>query len=378
MSYTWRVSVNFAAADIHPVTNSYLDELWSLPKPAEIDYKYKLVSLFSGGGGLDVGLALAGFEPKFSSDVEEQHCLTLSHNFQTDKAIPQDVALLTGEEIRNISGVDHFDLLCGGPPCQSFSILGRRGSFDDPRGKLVFEYVRLINELRPKAFLFENVPGLLTINGGENWKQLSNFFRDETGYSFSDTVLNAADFGVPQIRKRVIAVGFKDPEVHFSFPKGRFRDPEKRLSIFDENLPSWRPARAALVEMDGLPNNRQRIHGKRVRDRYAIVEPGKRDKVDHTDRVHPDRPSGTVLVGSQAGGGRPFIHPWEPRHLTIREAARLQSFPDWYEFQSTETWQFRQVGNAVPPLLARAIGEEISKVLDRESTLDQSDTTILT
>ncbi|MDV6373315.1 DNA cytosine methyltransferase [Deinococcus arenicola] len=365
------MSNNLAIAEVENVTNAYLEELWSLPKPNKISYKFKLASLFSGGGGLDVGLALAGFEPRFSSDVYEQHCQTLSHNFLRDVALVADVSNLTGDKIREVSGVEHFDLLCGGPPCQSFSILGRRGSFDDPRGKLVFEYVRLINELKPKSFLFENVPGLLTINGGKDWKELKAYFQGETGYSFSDSVLNAADFGIPQIRKRIIGVGLQNSKQQFAFPKPTFQDPNSKLGIFDDNLPEWRPSKMALVEMDDLPNHRRRIHGDRVSGRYALVEPGKRDKTDHTDRVHPDRPSGTVLVGSQAGGGRPFIHPWEPRHLTIREAARLQSFPDWYEFQSTETWQFRQVGNAVPPLLAKAIGDEIAKILSNQVSSDE-------
>ena len=101
------------------------------------------------------------------------------------------------------------------------------------------------------------------------------------------------------------------------------------------------PAHLALENTDGLPNHRIRPHGKRVKERYSKLAPGSRDKVDHTDRIDPDRPSGTVLVGSRAGGGRPFIHPHEPRHITVREGARLQSFPDWYIFAGPDTWQYR-------------------------------------
>ena len=328
-----------------------------------MNFEYKLASLFSGGGGLDVGLALAGFEPKFSSDVEESHCKTINYNFPNGETLTKDVSQLTGEEIRDISKVDNFDLLSGGPPCQSFSVLGRRGSFDDPRGKLVYEYVRLINELQPRAFLFENVPGLLTVNGGEDWSQLCDYIYSETGYSFEYNVLNSADYGIPQIRRRIILVGFKNENVEFDFPNPKFKDSTEQFGIFDSVLPNWLPSKYALAEMDGLANNRIREHSDRVKNRYMLIQPGKRDRIDHTDRVHPDKPSGTVLVGSQAGGGRPFIHPYEPRHLTIREAARLQSFPDWYEFQGTETWQFRQVGNAVPPLMAREVGRSISKSL---------------
>ena len=208
---------------IHPKTshpdNPYLSELNSLPRPEEIEYKYNLASLFSGGGGLDVGLALAGFQPRFSSDIEEPHCKTISYNFPQDVAISKDVSMISGDEIKQLSGVGEFDLLSGGSPCQSFSILGRRSSFEDPRGKLVFEYIRIINELQPKAFIFENVPGLLTVNNGEDWKQLYEYMCAETGYSVKYTVLNSADFGVPQIRKRVIAVGIRDKSKVYDFPK---------------------------------------------------------------------------------------------------------------------------------------------------------------
>lgn len=345
------------------MTNSYLHQLSSLPKPNELTYTHSLVSLFSGGGGLDLGLSFAGFEPVFSSDIETAHCETVKHNFPDAVVIPSDVCDLTGEKIRQLTQIAEFDLLCGGPPCQAFSILGQRNSFDDPRGKLVFEFARMVIELHPQAFIFENVPGLLNVNGGDDWRQLLEFFRDETQYKIFDSVLNAADFGIPQIRRRVFIVGFQNHDLNFKFPKETHRDYEEPVSFLNGNLSNWLPAKFALENVEHLPNQRIRPHGERVRNRYLTVPLGGRDKVDRTDRIHPERPSGTVLVGSKAGGGRPFIHPYEPRHLTVREAARLQSFPDWYEFQNSGTWQYRAVGNAVPPLLAKAIGEKIRSVL---------------
>jgi DNA (cytosine-5)-methyltransferase 1 len=211
---------------------------------------------------------------------------------------------------------------------------------------------------------------LLTLNRGKDWNDLIQYFRANTGYTLFISKLNAADFGAPQIRHRILIVGFRNKRTEFVFPEPTHYNP----SINNELLPlhnlspdllPWVPAKYALENLDGLPNHRIRPHGERVQNRYSKIPPGGRDRTDHTDRIHPDRPSGTVIVGSRAGGGRPHIHPYIPRHITVREAARLQSFPDWYVFQSTETWQYRAVGNAVPPLLAKAICSSISVALSK-------------
>jgi DNA (cytosine-5)-methyltransferase 1 len=156
-------------------------------------------------------------------------------------------------------------------------------------------------------------------------------------------------------------VGFRQP-TEFAFPDPEYCDPSS-LDLLNQHLPDWIPAKFALENVDGLYNHDIRIHGDRVRSRYEEIPQGGRDKIDHTDRIDPERPSGTVLVGSKAGGGRPHIHPYFPRHITVREAARLQSFPDWYRFLGTSTAQYRQVGNAVPPLLALAVGKSIRTAL---------------
>lgn len=344
------------------MSNEYLQFLESLPRLDKVEYKHQALSFFCGGGGLDLGIALAGFHVAFASDLEKTLCDTIEHNFNDCCVQAEDISNLTFESISKRASVKEVDLIIGGPPCQAFSILGQRKSFDDPRGQLVFEYIRIIKETKPKAFLFENVPGLMTLNGGKDWGQLLNSFADETGYKIFPTMLNSADFGIPQIRKRIFVVGFRDSSVEFQFPNQTHCDSSQK-SLLDSECHGWLPSKYALDHINGAPNHDKRIHGDRVRSRYEKVPPGQRDKVDHTDRIHPDRPSGTVLVGSRAGGGRPFIHPYEPRHITVREAARLQSFPDWYEFRSTGTWQYRAVGNAVPPVLAYHIGKAISEVL---------------
>lgn len=321
------------------------------------------ISLFSGGGGLDLGLSLAGFNFKYANDREKYYCDTIKHNFSDCITEVQDIQNLQGHKIKEIIKSKQVTLITGGPPCQAFSILGKRESFNDIRGQLVFEYIRLINEIRPDVFIFENVPGILTVNGGQDWKQLYYYFQVETGYDLYTDVLNAADFGVPQIRKRIFVIGFRQA-TQFIFPTPTYVN-STESSLLTQNLPEWIPAKFALENVAGLDNHKIRIHGDRVKNRYKNVPQGGRDKVDRTDRIDPEKPSGTVLVGSKAGGGRPFIHPFLPRHITVREAARLQSFPDWYKFLGTSTAQYRQVGNAVPPLVSLAIGKSILSALKK-------------
>jgi DNA (cytosine-5)-methyltransferase 1 len=350
-------------------SNLYLEQLKALPKISKIKYRFNAVSLFCGGGGLDLGAAWAGFKVIFASDVESVHCDTIKYNFPDCSVLSTDIEDLTRKKIIDKTGIEEIDLLVGGPPCQAFSILGKRESIKDPRGKLIYEYARLIDELKPRAFIFENVPGLLTVNNGDDWNDFLNYLKSsKTKYKLSTAPLNAADFGVPQIRNRIFIVGFKDENARFNFPPPTHHNEEKQ-DILTEDLSVvknfWIPAKYALENIHGKKNHRIRVHGKTVKHRYKNVTPGARDKVDHTTRIHPEKPAGTVLVGSKDGGGRPHIHPEKPRHITVREAARLQSFPDWYIFQGAETWQYRAVGNAVPPLLGRSICLEIASTLEK-------------
>jgi len=344
-------------------SNEYLLELESLVLPKRTN-GFGYASVFCGGGGLDLGFAAAGFKPLFSSDVIPAFCDTIHQNLTKHITEAHDINELSGGEV--LSRLDSkIDVVIGGPPCQSFSILGSRKSTNDPRGKLVYEYARFIKEIGPKAFLFENVPGILTVNKGKDWQELLAFFESETGYHIKWTKLNAVWFGVPQIRQRVVAVGFRDKDA-----SARFEWPERKYSESWEKpelglLPA-RQSGLAFEAIASLPNHILRVHSERVATRYSEIPPGDRDRKDHTDRVHPKRPSGTVLVGSGAGGGRPFIHPREHRHITVREAARLQSFPDWWVFAGGPTSAYRQVGNAVPPLMAKAVAHAIAKALNKK------------
>ncbi len=344
--------------------NDFLTDLNTLKAPTKKN-GLGYVSVFCGGGGLDLGFVSAGYSPLYSSDVVQHYCDTIHKNLPGHIVEARDITDLSGDEVlRRVK--KSVDVVIGGPPCQSFSILGDRKSTNDPRGKLAFEYARFISEIRPQAFLFENVPGILTVNKGADWKTLLAFFAEQTGYHIGWTKLNSVRYGVPQIRNRIVAIGFRDIDAaeRFAWPFPTHYENIERPEL------NTLPPRSASMAFDNIdsttPNHILRVHCERVSTRYSTVPPGGRDRKDHTDRVHPDKPSGTVLVGSGAGGGRPFIHPSEHRHITVREAARLQSFPDWWEFSGGPTAAYRQVGNAVPPMMARAIAKAIEQALKHD------------
>lgn len=341
--------------------NPYLARLGCFTKTKILASDRSLISLFCGGGGLDLGLSFAGFKTAVCSDLAPAFVETVTSNIPGAHGIAEDALKLSARRLLEAAAVKEIDLIAAGPPCQSFSILGRRGALADPRGKLALKYFDLVAAIQPRAFMFENVPGLMSVNGGEDWRRLFDYAQDKTGYSLHYGKLNAVSFGIPQYRERVVVVGFRDA-ADFSFPC--FPTGPKAKTLMSAIGANGTPSLWALDAVDGLPNQKIRDHGERVRQRYSRIKPGDRDRIDHTDRIVPGRPSGTVLVGSGAGGGRPHIHPLKDRVITVREAARLQSFPDWYVFSGAPTAQYRQVGNAVPPLLAYEVGKAIRKALD--------------
>lgn len=344
--------------------NPYLAYLNSFKKVHRC--KYNCVSLFSGGGGLDLGAYCAGFESKFVSDVKPAYTATIKRNLPHVTVYNDDAMQLTAAKIREMSGLkDEIDLIIAGPPCQSFSIMGKRDSLDDPRGKLTIKYFDLIAGVRPRAFLFENVPGLLTVNEGKDFSLLWDFILKKTGYNLFRKVLKATDFGVPQIRERLFVIGFRADVV-----SNMFKFPQKCSAKKSIGLPIPVPSGFALEDVEELPNHEIRVHSPDVIERFKKVPQGKRDRGSYCDRIDPSLPSHTILIGSSVGGARPHIHPTEHRVLTVREAARIQSFPDWYEFGGGRTEQYRQVGNAVPPLLAYEVVRQIKKVLDVQSILN--------
>ena len=341
--------------------NVYLAHLNSFTRNRRC--KYNCISLFSGGGGLDLGAYFAGFKSLFVSDLMPTYTRTIKNNLPHVSVYNGDAMALTPEKIREQAGISKSpDLIIAGPPCQAFSILGDRKALKDPRGKLTPKYFELVVGLQPKAFLFENVPGLLNVSSGKVFKKLWSYIEKTTGYTLFKKVLKATDYGVPQIRERLFIIGFR-PDIETS----EFAFPVKASVPKGMNFPDKVPSAMALASVEGLPNHEIRIHTDAVRKRFEKLAWGQRDRGSYCDRIHPDEPAHTIVIGSSAGGARPHVHPYEPRVISVREAARIQSFPDWYKFEGSSTEQYRQVGNAVPPLLAYEVIRCVRAVLDAQS-----------
>lgn len=345
--------------------------------------KLSCVSLFAGGGGLDLGLEAAGFRSLFATDIDEHSCITLRRGAEEartrgssflsraliDKA---DIVNLTGNAIlARISGrPGELDLLAGGPPCQAFSVFGKRMGRLDPRGKLAFEYLRVVSELQPKAFVFENVYGILTSENGEIFRELCERLADPKKglrYRLSIHRVNAVDYGVPQFRDRVFIIGSRDG-LEVRKPAATTVNPQE---LWASSLPPWRTVDDAfralpLIDADYPANHTGRVHSDRIIKRYRSLRAGERDPHTRINKLDLKRPSFTIIVGSDKGGGKGHVHPTEPREVTPRESARIQTFPDWWAFSGTSRHPIRQIGNAVPPLLAGAIGGAIAHDLFAE------------
>lgn len=335
------------------------------------------VSLFSGGGGLDLGMESVGFDTLYATDIDEHSCITLStgkevsnnmhRNFLQHAIIEQiDANHLEGKYILNKINrkKGSVDLLLGGPPCQAFSVFGKRQGRNDPRGKLVFEYLRILSDIRPKIFVFENVYGLLTVENGSVFEEVcSRLANPQKGlhYELSIHRVNAANYCVPQFRDRVFVIGHIGGKRIESIPELSAENP-------GPSQVKWRTARDALrglpkMGTHGIPNHTGRKHSDRIIQRYANLSPGERDSSTRINKLDLDRPSFTIIVGSDKGGGKGHVHPIEPREVTPRESARIQTFPDWWAFSGKCRHPIRQIGNAVPPLLAANIGNAIRENL---------------
>jgi DNA (cytosine-5)-methyltransferase 1 len=333
--------------------------------------KINMLGLFSGGGGLDLGFSAAGFNSIFSSDIDSFSCktLTLNQNKQTyltkHPVLCEDINNLSLKAIRKHIGSKDVDFIIGGPPCQAFSVFGKRKGLDDPRGNLVYEYARIIKEIEPEGFLFENVAGLKTIHDGTLYSELFNTLSIDGKYAISSHEYEVAEFGIPQFRRRVFFIGTKTNK---SIPQ-MVPTHTPQNSVFNAH----KPCNTVSSILVGLPppitdwkgdafinGHVGRKHSQRIIDRYKLLAFGERDHKTRINKLNPDRPSFTIIVGSDAGGGKGHVHPFEPREVTPRESARIQTFPDWWEFHGTGRHIIRQVGNAVPPLFAAVLAQHVA------------------
>lgn len=326
--------------------------------------KYTVYSLFTGAGGFDIGFEEAGFEIIGATDIWVESQKTMALNYPDVPFILKDVKEITAKELLKSTNGVYPDVFIGGPPCQGFSVMGDKNS-SDPRNSLFEGYVRLVNDLRPKCIVFENVKGLKTMFDGRYLNMVANSFAN-IGYDVYFKVLNAKDYGVPQSRQRVIIFGTRLDKT-FAYPKEGFKGvgklkPKRNVgeAIMD------------LVKKDSLfPNHISLDHGEIVLERYMLIPEGgklpppeqlpekiRRKNFGNTyNRLHRERISTTMVPGNNAFP----IHPTLNRSLTPREAARIQSFPDSHVFSGGRQQQCILVGNAVPPLLGAHIASEVKK-----------------
>lgn len=349
------------------------------PKPTAIE-------LFSGCGGMGLGLMQAGFDVLYANDISADAVNTYKSNLHVGVVECEDVARVNPLEVKEKIGCDHVDLVVAGTPCQGFSTLGKRDP-DDPRNALFEHLTRFIKAFKPKMFVMENVGGMLTMRGGHVFKEICRKL-EAAGYHTTHLKLNASAYGVPQNRERVFLIGSKGCLYDLSAPRPCKRKTTVGGAISDldfldpgEESSEYRkpPGSEYQKQMRGrcgaLRNHKAPSHSKKVRDRFAAIPLGENGKnvtvMGKRDcyKMDPDSLARTVTTLPED-----FVHYGKDRIPTVRELARIQSFPDWFVFTGPRTTggrqrkvtccQYTQVGNAVPPMLARRLFESIRSVLD--------------
>ncbi|MCQ4333305.1 DNA cytosine methyltransferase [Natronomonas sp. F2-12] len=357
-----------------------------------------VVDLFCGAGGLSHGFQSAGFdviagvdnEAKFKQTFEENHNATF---------VEADLESITGGEILSTLSLDpgDVDVLIGGPPCQGFSLAGATTTPGDERNFLITQFIKAVYQIKPEWFVMENVPRITTMEDGAVLKYLLSQF-DKIGYSVSHSILNSVHFGVPQRRKRAFFVGNANGR-DLSLPEGSYRESAKQQTLFDQknrkprtvedafsDLPAICPGESATEyatspqgsyqkylrsETPELRNHQAPAHGDSVINRIKRAEQGKRipyDSWSQKRRLEDDEPAPTLLAGP-----RPtyhFAHPTQHRGLSVRERARLQSFPDHFTFYGPVAKQRQMTGNAVPPLVSEAVAASILTAEQEEEITD--------
>lgn len=344
----------------------------------------KMIDLFAGVGGLSLGFEQCGFETVLANEYDASIAEAYIKNRKNSNMIVADIKdLPIKETFEKYRGV--VDLIVGGPPCQGFSQKGQRKSINDPRNFLFRYYVDVVETVRPKYFVMENVPGLLTTEKGLFKQEIMTLFKN-LGYTVNAEVLCAADYGVPQNRKRAFIIGKLNSEKPVEMPKKK----EQVTTIWDaiSDLAFLESGEGSEVQdykiepqsdyqryirngSDKLYSHVSTKHSKIALERMAMIPPkGGKEFLppEHLtksiysgtwERMDADDISVTITTRFDTPSSGKFTHPYLNRAITVREAARIQSFPDTFHFFGTKTSQMKQVGNAVPPLLAKAIAEAI-------------------
>ena len=297
--------------------------------------KLKIISLFAGAGGLDLGIIKSGHEVIWANDNDKDACETYRRNIGTH---------IVCDEISNIEleDIPNADVVIGGFPCQGFSLANKTRSVDDERNKLYKEFVRVVQGKRPKYFIAENVRGILSLDKGEALRVIISDFQS-LGYNVQYQLFNTANFGVPQTRQRVIIVGTKiDIEPIYQYPVAT-HEKEKWVTITQ--------ALSNIPEPDQDTDILNHIYSK-----YKVTN---RNFTGHR-KTDPEKPSPTILArGNGKGGVCAIQHPKNHRRMSVRESATIQTFPKNYEFFGSMGAMYRQVGNAVPVLFAEHLGKSL-------------------
>lgn len=337
------------------ITDNWVYDGWS-----NVNYRNGLnfIDLFSGAGGLSCGLTMAGFTPVGSVEIMPEAVATYKYNFVEHKGFNENVQTrdireeAVKQELYDSVADKHVHLIVGGFPCQGFSMAGHR-VVTDPRNSLYLEMLQIVKHIQPDFVVMENVEGLRSMLDGKVEAKIINDYK-EAGYDINVTVLNSADYGVPQIRKRVIFIGNRHGLKNYH-PKPIY-SPENYVTLGE-----------GIKRFISIPENKQinhifTRHSKKMMEQIAAVPEGQSLYGNYSDawKKSPwNKPSCTV----KENHGGVNIHPKLPRVLTPRELAALQSFPDDFIFQGSKKWQLVQIGNAVPALLGKAIGLAVMKGL---------------
>jgi len=361
--------------------------------------QFTVADLFSGAGGLSLGFRMAGYRVLFALDVDWDAMYTYTANNPGVAWINKDIRKVSVKEVLEVAGVERggFDVIVAGIPCEGYSLLNRRYDPSDPRNYLFLEFARIVKALKPKAVLIENVPGLFRREGGGFRRAIERLLSD-LGYTVTSFELDAASYGVPQRRVRVFFVGLAGRE-KFEPPPPTHGPTEKTLEAYISAKSSPKKLRPYVTVWDAISDlpplqpgeKKEDYEGPPKTEYQAMMREGATKLHNHEAPRHPkwtveliartkpgepiyktfkqrirlswDEPAPTI----PAGGVRPqwfFAHPEQPRGLTVREVARLQSFPDWYVFYGPVIKQRILVGDAVPPLLAKALAEQLAVYLE--------------
>lgn len=327
------------------------------------------IDLFSGAGGFSLGFDRAGFKNVFALDINKEWCLTYQNNFPGHSIICDDIKNIKKEEVQKLIKGKRVDVIIGGPPCQGFSMAGNigRNFIDDERNYLFKEFARVISLVKPKYFVMENVARLYTHNKGKTKEEVLKAFR-KLGYKIEGRILNAADYGVPQLRSRVIFIGNNAGKM-IRFPKITSFDYKIVKDAIDDLPP------LLSGEKSSIPNHEAMNHSLQMLEKMSHVrDGGNRCHIPVEIRPTSGDARKYIRYNSQkpsfcvTGDMRKVFHYSQNRALTVRELARLQSFPDQFIIYGSKISQQQQVGNAVPLKLAFAIAKSIIEMDKNESS----------